>query len=119
MKVLLLAGLLLVPSTAQAQGLGEKAFIASEWAVLVGHSLDAAATQRCLGAGRCRELNPWLARYDSPVRFTAAKSIIAVGQLWAMRKLKASGHPRWATVANAAIASGFTVLAIRNERVGQ
>lgn len=108
--------LLLLPVTASAQ---DRVYALSEWAVLTGHALDAAATQNCIGAGRCRELNPWLARYDSPVRFTAAKFVVGGGQLWAMRKLRAAGHPRWALVANFAIGSAFTAIAIRNQKVGK
>lgn len=91
----------------------------SEWAVLTGHGLDAASTQRCLGSGRCRELNPWLARVDSPVGFTAAKFGLAAAQLWATRKMKAAGHPKWATAMNFAIAGAFVAIAVRNEQVGR
>ena len=94
-----------------------KAFVVSEWAVLAGHGLDAAATQHCIGAGRCRELNPWLGRYDSPVTFTAAKFGVAGLQLWAVRKLRPS-HPRLATMSNYLIAAGFTSIALRNQRIG-
>ena len=114
MKALCLAVLLLWAVPTSAQG---KAFVASEWAVMVGHSLDAASTQRCLGAGRCRELNPYLARFDNPVAFTAAKSGLAVVQLWTMRKLHKS-HPKLATAANFAIGAAFTSIALRNARVG-
>jgi hypothetical protein len=106
---------LLWASPASAQS---KAFTVSEWSVLIGHSLDAAATQRCVGAGTCRELNPWLGRYDSPVAFTAAKSVVAVGQLWATRKLRRS-HPKLATITNYAIAAAFVGIAARNQRVGR
>jgi hypothetical protein len=117
---MLLAALFIVGScrTAAAQGIEDKVFTVSEWAVLAGHAFDAAATQRCLGSGRCREVNPWLARYDSPVRFTAAKMTVAGLQLWAVRRLRPS-HPRLATVTNYAIAAGFTAIAVRNERVGR
>jgi hypothetical protein len=97
----------------------EKVYAVSEWAVLTGHALDTASTQRCLGSGRCRELNPWLARLSNPVGFTAAKFALAAGQLVVTRKMRAAGHPKWAAVANYAIAAGFTALAIRNERVGR
>ena len=110
--LILLLALWPVPTSAQG-----RVFVASEWAVLVGHSLDAASTQRCLGAGRCREANPWLARYDNPVAFTAAKSGLAVVQLWTMRRLHKS-HPRLATVTNFAMGAAFTSIAIRNARVG-
>ena len=93
-------------------------FTLSEWAVLGAHAADIAATQRCLGSGKCHELNPWLARYSSPVTFTAAKVGVAGLQLWAVRKLKPS-HPKLATLTNYAIAAAFTSIAIRNERIGK
>lgn len=93
------------------------AYRASELAVLTGHAFDLAATQRCLGAGSCHEMNPWLARYSSPTRFTAAKFSLALVQLWMMRKLKEHGHSKIALAANFAIAGGFTALGMRNERL--
>lgn len=115
MKTLILASLLLWASPVAAQ---DTLFTVSEWAVLGSHALDAASTQRCLGTGRCREVNPWLARYESPVRFTAAKVGVASLQLWAVRKLRPS-HPRMATVTNYAIAVAFSAIAVRNERIGR
>lgn len=114
-RVLLVLLLLLWAAPVQAQ---DKLFTVSEWAVLGSHALDAAATQHCLGAGKCRELNPWLARYSSPVTFTAAKVGVAGLQLWAVRKLRPS-HPRMAAIANLAIATTFSAIAIRNERIGK
>lgn len=111
--VLLVALLLAAPAAAQ-----DKLFTLSEWTVLGAQALDAAATQRCRGAGRCHELNPWLARYDSPVRFTAAKIGVTGLQLWAVRKLRPT-HPKLATLTNFAIGAGFTAIAIRNERIGK
>tara|TARA_R110000868_G_scaffold170426_1_gene405692 strand:- start:692 stop:1042 length:351 start_codon:yes stop_codon:yes gene_type:complete len=114
MRIILLVLCLLVPASVSAQ---EKAYTASEWAVLVGHSFDTASTQNCLGRGVCREVNPWLARYRSPVGFTAAKASVTLAQLWAMRRLKEAGHPRAAMVANYVIGAGFMALGIRNERL--
>lgn len=105
----------LLAAPVQAQ---DKLFTVSEWAVLGSHALDAAATQHCLGSGKCHELNPWLARYNSPVRFTAAKVTVAGLQLWAVRKLRPT-HPKLAILTNYAIAAGFTAIAIRNERIGR
>lgn len=109
------AVILVCAAPAHAQG---KVFTVSEWAVLGAHALDASATQRCVGSGRCRELNPYLARFDQPVAFTGAKVGLAWVQLWAVRKIRPT-HPRLATVTNYAIALGFGALAIRNERIGQ
>ncbi len=109
-----LAIVLVCAAPAHAQG---KVFTVSEWAVLGAHALDASATQRCVGSGRCRELNPYLARFDQPVAFTGAKVGLAWVQLWAVRKIRPT-HPRLATVTNYAIALGFGALALRNERIG-
>lgn len=109
------AVILVCAAPAHAQG---KVFTVSEWAVLGAHALDASATQRCVGSGRCRELNPYLARFDQPVAFTSAKVGLAWVQLWAVRKIRLT-HPRLATATNYAIALGFGALAIRNERIGQ
>lgn len=107
--------------SAQAQGLSagvrERAYAATEYLALTGQAIDATATQRCRGAGTCHELNPWLARYDNPVSFTAAKFGVASLQLWAMRKLKAAGHPRWAAATNIATGIGFGWLGVRNYRL--
>lgn len=124
-RLVLLALVLLVSAPhAYAQDTGQQtsprftyAYRASELAVLTGHAFDLAATQHCLGAGSCREMNPWLARYSSPTRFTAGKFGIAIVQLWATRKLRDAGHPKIAIVTNFAIAGGFTALGIRNERL--
>lgn len=107
---------LLIATPAHAS---ERALRWSELAVVAGHAFDAASSQRCLGSGRCHETNAWLARYDDPIRFTAAKLTIAGVQLWATRKLAESGHARLAIVANVAIGSGFTALAVRNTKVGK
>lgn len=97
----------------------EKVYTVSEWAVLTGHGLDAASTQRCLGAGRCRELNPWLARVQNPVGFTLSKFGLAAAQLIVTRRMKAAGHPKWAAVTNYAIAGAFVGIALRNQSVGR
>jgi hypothetical protein len=97
----------------------DRIYTVSEWAVLTGHGMDIASTQRCLGAGRCRELNPWLARVSSPVGFTLSKFGLAAAQLIVTRRMKAAGHPKWAAVTNYAIAAAFVSIAIRNEQVGK
>lgn len=114
---LLILALLVLPSPVAAQP-SEKLFTVSEWAVMASHGLDAASTQRCLGSGKCHELNHALARFDGPVAFTAAKVSVAAVQLWAVRKIKPS-HPKLATVTNYTIAGAFTWIAIRNERIGR
>ena len=101
------------PASAQ-----DKVFAVSEWAVLTGHGLDTASTQRAIGEHRGVEANPFLAQFNNPLAFTAAKFAIGGGQLWLMRKLKPS-HPKLATLTNFAIAGMFTSIAIRNQRVGK
>ena len=93
-------------------------FDLSEYAVVTGHALDLASTQRCLGSGRCHEANPWLARYSNPLTFTAAKFAVAGVGLWVVRKVQPR-HPRLAAVANYAVGAGFSALAIRNQRIGK
>lgn len=124
-RLVLLALVLLVSAShAHAQDTGQPtsprfnyAYRASELAVLTGHAFDLAATQHCLGAGSCRELNPWLARYSSPTTFTAAKFSLAIVQLWTTRKLREHGHPKLAITANFALAGAFAALGVRNERL--
>ncbi len=108
--------LLVLPAPLAAQSARVQTL--AEWSVLGAHALDAASTQRCLGSGRCREANPYLARFDQPVAFTGAKVGLAWVQLWAVRKIRPS-HPRLAAVVNFGIAGGFAALAIRNERDGR
>lgn len=116
-RAALLALALLVAGAARSSA-QDRAYTFSEWTVLGAHALDAAATQRCLGAGTCRELNPWLARYDAPVNFTAAKVGVAWAQLWMTRKIRRT-HPRLAMIVNYSVAGAFSAIAIRNERLGE
>lgn len=115
MKAACLLALLLIASPASAQ---DRLFTVSEWAVMTGHGLDTASTQRALGEKRGVEANHFLAQFENPLAFTAAKFAIGGGQLWLMRKLKPS-HPTLATVTNFAIAGVFTSIAIRNQRIGR
>lgn len=85
-------------------------------AAVAGHGADLASTEYCLGAGRCREGNPYLARFDSPVAFGMVKMGIAGVSLWMTGKLHAS-HPRMATAVNLVMAGGFVALGLRNARV--
>jgi hypothetical protein len=113
-RVLLLLALLAVPASVEAQTI----FHLSEAVAITGHASDLAATQHCLGAGRCHELNPFLARYDNPVAFSVAKFSVVSLQLWAVRKLRPT-HPKLAVAANVAIGSGFLALGVRNQRVSR
>ena len=91
-------------------------FAVSEGFVVFGHSYDLATTERCLGAKTCHELNPYLARFDSPLAFTAAKIPLALVQLWLVRKLHDT-HPTLAPGINLATGAFFTGLGARNERL--
>lgn len=121
LNAVLLIAVILIAScrTVAAEPIRDKVFTASEWAVFTAHALDASATMHCLGAGRCTEANPWLARYESPLAFTGAKFGVGLVQVWITRKLYRAGHPRIATVANVAVAGAFTSIAIRNQRIGR
>ena len=91
-------------------------FYLSEAVAVTGHAADLASTQHCLGAGRCHELNPLLARYDNPVAFSVAKFSVVSLQLWAVRKMRPT-HPRLAILTNIAIGSGFLALGLHNQKV--
>lgn len=106
---------LLIAHAARAE---DRIFRASLVSAVVAHGMDLAETQHCLGAGRCRELNPWLARFDSPSGFAIAKMGVAAGSLWATAKLHET-HPRWALLANLAQTAAFSAIAIRNARVSR
>jgi hypothetical protein len=119
MKLILLLTILLCLSTCSVQADDDDPiFAASELANVVGNALDLSSTQRCLGAGRCVETNPFLLRFDDPLTFAAAKFGIAGFGLWATRKLHAS-HPVWASVINFGIGGAFSAIAIRNTRIGK
>lgn len=88
----------------------------SEAVAIVGHGADLASTQHCLGAGRCRELNPWLARYNNPVGFAVAKMGVASVGLWATSKIP---NKTLAAIVNFGIGSGFLMLSVHNTKVGK
>ena len=85
---------------------------------VVAHSMDLAETQRCLGSGRCREMNPWLLRFDSPSGFAVAKMSVASASLWATAILHET-HPRLAILANVGQTVAFSWIAVRNARQGR
>lgn len=116
--ILLLAFVLLCPRDGWAQTSPDNVFRASLVAAVVAHSADLSETQNCLGSGRCKEANPWLARFKSPSGFAVAKMTVASLSLWGTAKLHES-HPRWAIAVNVAQAVGFSVIAARNARVSK
>jgi hypothetical protein len=82
---------------------------------IAGHGGDLASTEHCLGAGRCRELNPWLARFNDPAAFGAAKMGVAgVSEVWLYDLSKS--HPKLAFVANIAIGATFSAIAMHNSQ---
>lgn len=113
MRALIAAVLWLWAAPVSAQ---ERLFALSEAVAVTAHASDLAATQRCLGAGRCRELNPWLARFDDPIAFSVAKFGVASVGLYAARKVP----NRWLGAAiNFGVASAFFTLAAHNVRVSK
>lgn len=103
---------LLVSAPARAE---ETAFRTTLVAAVVAHAMDLAETEHCLGAGKCTEVNPWLARFESPSGFAAAKMTVACLSLWATAKLH-ENHPTLAMWTNLAVASGFSAIAMHNAR---
>ena len=116
MRILLVLVGLLVAAPVAAQS--DNVFRASLVAAVAAHGADLASTENCLGSGRCRELNPWLARFDNPATFGAVKMGIAALSLWGTAKLHES-HPKWAIAVNVAQAVGFSLVAAHNARVGK
>ena len=102
-----------VPTTVQAQ---DTLFRASLVAAVAAHGADLATTEYCLGAGKCREANPFLLRFDQPAVFGAVKMGVAAVGLWGTAKLNDAGHKRWAVLVNLAQAGAFTAVAVHNAR---
>ena len=85
---------------------------------IAGHGADLASTEHCLGSGRCRELNPWLARFENPGVFGAAKMGVAgVSEVWLYDLSKS--HPNIAFWSNLAIGATFSAIAAHNARVSK
>lgn len=84
---------------------------------LAAHGADLASTENCLGAKRCHELNPWLARVDQPIAFGAAKMGVAGLGLYGSEKLEAN-HPKWALVLNLTVTGAYSAIAVHNSRTG-
>jgi hypothetical protein len=87
-------------------------------ASLAAHGADLASTQFCLGAGRCHEMNPALARFESPAVFGAAKMGIAGLGTFGSMKLQ-ENHPKLAIVLNVAVTGAYSVIAYHNSQVGR
>lgn len=95
-------------------------FRATLASAVVAHAADLAETQRCLGSGRCRELNPWLLRFDNPTGFAVAKMSLATATLWATTAVYdrcESARCRWLAIgANVGQSVAFFALAAHNAR---
>lgn len=85
---------------------------------LAGHGADLASTEYCIGKGSCREMNKWLARFDSPVTFGAAKMGVAGGGELLVYEMS-KDHKRLAITVNFGIAGAFFAVAAHNARVGK
>jgi hypothetical protein len=91
-------------------------YSASEAVAVMGHAADLAATERCRGAKTCHETNRYLARFDDPVAFAAAKFGVASIGLWAARKIP---NQTLGAIVNYSIGASFFALGARNERIGR
>lgn len=88
-------------------------YVSSQGMVVIGHVVDTATTQRCIGAGRCRETNPWLLHFNNPVGFGLAKGTVGAGGLWAADRI----DNKWiAGLLNYGIGLAFLGIGIHNER---
>lgn len=88
-------------------------FRLSAAAHIVAQAEDLAETEHCLGQGICHELNPYLARFDTPSRFAVAKFSLATGSVWLSAELFKT-HPWWAIAANTGATIGYGYIAHRN-----
>lgn len=112
----MVALVLLCASTVQADD--RIVFRASLVSAIAAHGADLASTENCLGSGRCREMNPFLLRFNKPATFGAVKIGMAGVSLWATAKLFDT-HPRWAITANLIQTAVFAGIAAHNARVGR
>jgi hypothetical protein len=111
----LVLALVLCASPVAAQ---DTAFRVSMVAAIAAHSADLGATAFCIGAGLCRELNPFLGRFENPAVFGAVKGGIAGLQLWAVAKLH-EHKPKLAITVNYVVAGVFSGIAAHNLRVSR
>ena len=85
---------------------------------LAAHGADLATTEHCLGAGKCHEMNPWLARFEQPAVFGAAKMGVAAIGTYGSERL-AEHHPKWALMLNLAVTGSYAAIALHNTQVGR
>lgn len=119
MRALIVVAVLLWATPAQAQMHWRfSLYDLSKIAVMSANAADTATTMQCEGAGRCTEMNPWLARSDNPIAFATEKTAVVGGQLWGVGRLAGSGHKKLATAINFSVAGAFYGIAAHNYRVG-
>lgn len=83
---------------------------------IVASAMDLSTTQRCLGAGTCREANPLLRPLeDMPLTFAAAKTAVAVGVAIILIK-QHTKHPRIVRLIAVSLTAGSLYIAVRNTR---
>lgn len=87
----------------------------SEAVAVIGHMADATSSMHCIGSGRCKEMNPYLARFEQPIPFALAKASVATVGIWAASKIP---NKTLGAFVNFGVGSGFLILAIHNTRVG-
>jgi len=119
MRTIIVLALLLLAVPAAAQTEHQTLFRASMVAAMAAHGSDLASTEHCLGAKTCLEQNKFLARFDQPAAFGAAKMGLAAVQLWLVAKFNDRGWTKAAIAVNLATTAAFTGIAIHNSRVSQ
>lgn len=113
MKPVLVLALLFYAVPARAD---ETVYRISEAVAVIGHGADLGSTQRCLGSGRCKELNPWLVRFNEPLTFAVAKMSVASIGIWAASKIP---NKTLGAIVNFGVGSAFLAIAVRNTQVGK
>ncbi|MDP3703685.1 MAG: DUF5658 family protein [Candidatus Omnitrophota bacterium] len=90
-------------------------------ALVVAAGADLGSTERCLGAGTCRELNPLLslAVTKNAMFFGATKMAITALVGWIVHELYAHGHPKIARALAWSSSGLWTTAAVRNARFSQ
>jgi Fe-S-cluster-containing dehydrogenase component len=86
------------PTQAQSPLVNDVAMVAA----LAAHGADLYTTGRCIGAGTCREANPFLSPFvNTPLAFGATKMAVA-GTVLTVKRRYRDAHPRlvfWVSVA--------------------
>lgn len=90
---------------------------------VVAHSLDLASTTDCKARKTCREVNPWLLRYERPIPFALGKTTVSTLTLWATAEIHERCETRkcrWSAIGlNVAQTVAFSWIAANNVRAGR